>query len=78
MGTPEKKGDSAVRHPSFFGMTETPFDPVLMFKDLGLDGTVPNAATVWLFREHLVKAKAIGRLFARLNAELTKRATSQG
>jgi hypothetical protein len=33
------------------------------FLGLGLDGTVPDATTVWLFRERLVKARAIDRLF---------------
>lgn len=41
------------------------------FLGLGLDGTVPDATTVWLFRERLVKAKAIDRLFARFDAALT-------
>ena len=43
------------------------------FLRLGLDGTVPDATTVWLFRERLVKAKAIDRLFARFDAALTDR-----
>lgn len=43
------------------------------FLGLGLDGTVPDATTVWLFRERLVKAKAIDRLFARFDAALTDR-----
>jgi len=34
---------------------------------------VPDATTVWLFRERLVKAKAIDKLFARFNAALTDR-----
>ena len=42
------------------------------FLGLGLDGTVPDATTVWLFREHLVKAQAIDRLFARFDAALTE------
>ena len=33
------------------------------FLGLGLDGTVPDATTVWLFRERLVQAKAIDKLF---------------
>ena len=41
------------------------------FLGLGPDGTVPYATTVWLFRERLVKAKAIDRLFARFDAALT-------
>ncbi|EQB14565.1 transposase [Novosphingobium lindaniclasticum LE124] len=43
------------------------------FLGLGLDGTVPDATTVWLVRERPVKAKAIDRLFARFDAALTKR-----
>jgi IS5 family transposase len=43
------------------------------FLGLGIDGTVPDATTVWLFRERLVKAKAIDRLFARFDAALTER-----
>ncbi|KAJ8139023.1 hypothetical protein OY671_007764, partial [Metschnikowia pulcherrima] len=38
------------------------------FLGLGLDGTVPDATTVWLFRERSVQAKAIDRLFARFDA----------
>jgi hypothetical protein len=37
---------------------------------LGLDGTVPDATTVWLLRERL-KANAIDKLFARFDAALT-------
>lgn len=43
------------------------------FLGLGLDGTVPDATTVWLFREQLVKAKAIDRLFAHFDAVLKDR-----
>lgn len=43
------------------------------FLGLGLDGRVPDATTVWLFREALVKVKAIDRLFARFDAALTDR-----
>ena len=43
------------------------------FLGLGLDGTVPDATTVWLFRERLVQAKAIDKLFARFDAALTDR-----
>jgi len=43
------------------------------FLGLGLDGKVPDATTVWLFRERLVKAGAIERLFARFDAALTDR-----
>src|SRR3546814_20667708 len=37
------------------------------FLGFGLEGAVPHATTVWLFRERLVKAKAIDRLFARFD-----------
>lgn len=40
------------------------------FLGLGLDGTVPDATTLWLFRERLVQAKAIDRLFTRFDAAL--------
>jgi IS5 family transposase len=40
------------------------------FLGLGLDGTVPDATTIWLFRERLVKARAIDKLFARFDAVL--------
>ena len=43
------------------------------FLGLGLDGNVPDATTVWLFRERLVKAKAIDKLFAPFDAALTDR-----
>lgn len=43
------------------------------FLGLGLDGTVPDARTVWLFRERLVSAKAIGKIFARFDAALKDR-----
>ena len=43
------------------------------FLGLGLDGRVPDATTIWLFRERLVQAKAIDKLFARFDAALTER-----
>jgi IS5 family transposase len=43
------------------------------FLGLGLDGAVPDATTVWLFRERLVKARAIEKLFARFDAALTRK-----
>jgi len=43
------------------------------FLGVGLEGTVPDATTVWLFPERLVKAKAIDRLFARFDAALKDR-----
>lgn len=43
------------------------------FLGLGLDGTVPDATAVLLFRERLVQAKAIDRLFARFDTALKDR-----
>ena len=43
------------------------------FLGVGLEGTVPDVTTVWLFCERLVKAKAIDRLFARFDAALKDR-----
>lgn len=43
------------------------------FRGLGLDGTVPDATTVWLLRERLVKVKPI-KVFARFDTALTDRA----
>lgn len=43
------------------------------FLGLRLDGKVPDATTIWLFRERLEKAKAIDKLFARFDAALTDR-----
>jgi IS5 family transposase len=42
----------------------------LRFVGLGLHEPVPDAKTVWLFREQLTKAGAIERLFARFDALL--------
>ncbi|WP_332308772.1 transposase [Sphingobium sp. TCM1] len=43
------------------------------FLGLGLDGTVPDATTVRLFRERLVNAKAMDKLYARFDAALKDR-----
>jgi len=43
------------------------------FLGLGRDGTVPDAPTFCLFRERLVQAKGIDKLFARFDAVLTDR-----
>jgi IS5 family transposase len=42
---------------------------------LGLDphGRVPDARTIWLFREHLTTAKAVDALFARFDAHLREK-----
>ncbi len=43
------------------------------FLGLGLDGRVPDTTTVRLFRDRLVQAKVIDKLFARFDAALTDR-----
>ena len=40
----------------------------MRFLGLGLDDRVPDARTIWLFREKLTKAGAIATLFARFDA----------
>lgn len=42
----------------------------MRFLGLGLSDRVPDAKTVWLFRERLTQAGAIGRLFERFDATL--------
>jgi len=42
----------------------------MRFAGLGLHEPVPDAKTIWLFREQLTKAGAIDRLFRRLDAAL--------
>jgi IS5 family transposase len=42
----------------------------MRFLGLALEDRVPDAKTVWLFREQLTKADAIARLFARFDAAL--------
>jgi len=44
----------------------------MRFLGLGLGDRVPDAKTIWLFREHLAQAKAIENLFARFDKHLTK------
>jgi IS5 family transposase len=44
----------------------------MRFVGLGLDDRVPDAKTIWLFREHLAQAGAIENLFARFDKHLTK------
>jgi IS5 family transposase len=39
---------------------------------LGLSDKVPDAKTIWLFREHLSKAGAINNLFVRFDKHLSK------
>jgi IS5 family transposase len=42
----------------------------MRFLDLGLEDTVPDATTLWLFREALVEAKLIDTLFDRFGQHL--------
>ena len=44
----------------------------MRFLGLGLSEKVPDAKTVWLFREHLAQAGAVENLFARFDRYLTK------
>ncbi len=44
----------------------------LRFLGLGLGDKVPDAKTIWLFREHLSQAGAVENLFARFDKHLTK------
>jgi IS5 family transposase len=44
----------------------------MRFLGLGLGDRVPDAKTIWLFREQLVKARAIDNLFARFDKHLTR------
>lgn len=43
----------------------------MRFLGLGLEDRVPDAKTIWLFREHLSQAKAMEKLFARFDKHLT-------
>ena len=45
----------------------------MRFLGLDLHGNVPDARTIWLFRELLTKAKAVEALFARFDAHLRDR-----
>lgn len=44
----------------------------MRFLGLGLGDTVPDAKTIWLFREHLVQEGAVDNLFARFDKHLAK------
>jgi len=44
----------------------------LRFLGLGLGDKVPDAKTIWLFREHLSQARAVENLFARFDKHLAK------
>ena len=45
----------------------------LRFLGLGLDDAVPDSTTIWLFREQLVKANAMEKLFRRFDKVLTEK-----
>jgi hypothetical protein len=45
----------------------------MRFAGLALQDAVPNAKTIWLYREQLTRAGALARLFARFNAMLAER-----
>jgi IS5 family transposase len=42
----------------------------MRFAGLAREDRVPDAKTLWLFREQLTRAKAVERLFARFDAVL--------
>ena len=42
----------------------------MRFLGLGLSDRVPDAKTIWMFREHLTRAGAIGKLFRRFDAAI--------
>lgn len=44
----------------------------MRFIGLGFGDKVPDAKTIWLFREHLVQARAIDNLFARFDKHLSR------
>jgi transposase, IS5 family len=44
----------------------------MRFLGLGLSDKVPDAKTIWLFREHLAQAGAVEKLFARFDKHLAK------
>jgi IS5 family transposase len=45
----------------------------MRFVGLALHDPVPDAKTIWLYREHLTRAGALARLFARFEAVLAER-----
>ena len=44
----------------------------MRFLQLGLEDKIPDAKTIWLYREHLVEAGAIDKMFARFDKYLEK------
>jgi len=45
---------------------------LMRFLGLALEDRVPDATTIWLFREHLTQARAVETLFARFDNHLAK------
>lgn len=45
----------------------------MRFLGLDMDGIVPDAKTIWLFREHLAQAGAVEKLFARFDLYLEEK-----
>jgi len=45
----------------------------MRFPGVGLNDPVPDATTIWLFREHLTQARAIDKLFFHFDKVLTER-----
>jgi len=44
----------------------------MRFLALGLEDAVPDAKTIWLFREHLTQGGAVEKLFTRFDKHLAK------
>ena len=44
----------------------------MRFLGLSLEDAVPDAKTIWLFREHLTEARSIDKLFARFDKHLAR------
>ena len=44
----------------------------MRFLGLGLEDATPDAKTIWLFREHLIQAGAVDKLFARFDKHLAR------
>jgi IS5 family transposase len=44
----------------------------MRFLDLGLSDTVPDQNTIWLFKENLIKANVIERLFKKFESQMEK------
>ena len=44
----------------------------MRFLGLSLEDAVPDAKTIWLFREHLTQGEAVEKLFTRFDKHLAK------